>query len=57
MLLRSDGLTDMLQDDRIATVLKLQPDPQEAGKRLVTEANEADGRDNITAIVARFEAV
>ena len=47
----------MLQDDRIATVLKSQPDPQQAGKRLVTEANDAGGRDNITAIVARFEAV
>jgi protein phosphatase len=57
LLLCSDGLTDMLADERIAAVLRSEPDPRAAGERLVAEANAAGGRDNITAIVARFEAV
>jgi len=57
MLLCSDGLTDMLADDRITAVLKSEADPQAACERLVAEANEAGGQDNVTAIVARFEAV
>ncbi len=56
ILLCSDGLTDMLADDQIAAVLESQPDPEVAGERLVAEANEAGGSDNITAVVARFEA-
>jgi protein phosphatase len=57
MLLCSDGLTDMLSDEQIAAVLKSEPDPRTACERLVKAANEAGGRDNVTAIVARFEAV
>ena len=56
ILLCSDGLTEMLADERIAAVLHAEPDPQAACDRLVTEANEQGGRDNITVIVARFEA-
>jgi PPM family protein phosphatase len=57
MLLCSDGLTDMLTDEEIAAVLKSESDPRAAGERLVAAANEAGGRDNVTAVVARFEAV
>jgi serine/threonine protein phosphatase PrpC len=57
MLLCSDGLTDMLSDERIADVLKAESDPAAACARLVAEANDAGGPDNVTAIVARFEAV
>lgn len=57
VLLCSDGLTDMLDDDRIAAVLTAEGEPESACKRLVDEANAAGGRDNITAIVARLEAV
>jgi protein phosphatase len=55
VLLCSDGLTDMLPDDRMAAVLGSELDPRAACQRLVSEANEAGGRDNITAVVARFE--
>jgi PPM family protein phosphatase len=55
-LLCSDGLTDMLDDGRIAQALTEEPDPERACARLVREANEAGGRDNVTAVVARFEA-
>jgi protein phosphatase len=56
VLLCSDGLTDMVPDDRIAAVLAAGTGPEETCRRLVDEANEAGGRDNITAIVARFDA-
>jgi PPM family protein phosphatase len=56
VLLCSDGLTDMLPDDRIAAVLAAEHEPQAACERLVAEANGKGGRDNITAVVARFEA-
>ncbi len=55
-LLCSDGLTDMLDDARIAAALTAEPDPEAACRRLVAEANAAGGKDNITAVVARFEA-
>jgi protein phosphatase len=55
VLLCSDGLTEMLPDVRIAAVLGSEPDPRAACTRLVSEANAAGGRDNITAVVARFE--
>jgi protein phosphatase len=57
VLLCSDGLTDMLDDGRIATVLAAEVEPQTACERLVAEANEAGGKDNVTAVVARFETV
>ena len=56
MLLCSDGLTDMLADDRIAAILRAEDEPDAACARLVSAANEQGGRDNITAIVARFAA-
>jgi serine/threonine protein phosphatase PrpC len=57
VLLCSDGLTDVLADDRIAAVLKAEGGPAAACTRLVAEANEAGGPDNVTAVVAHFEAV
>ena len=57
VLLCSDGLTDMLDDDRIAAILTAESEPDSACQRLADEANEAGGRDNITAIVARLEAI
>jgi protein phosphatase len=56
VLLCSDGLTDVVTDDRIAAVLSSVPDPRAACERLVTEANDAGGPDNVTAVVARFDA-
>lgn len=52
VLLCSDGLTDMLSQTRIASILESETDPEAACKRLVIEANSAGGNDNITAIVA-----
>jgi protein phosphatase len=55
LLLCSDGLTEMVKDDRIAAVLADGDDPHRMCERLVTEANENGGRDNITVLVAIFD--
>jgi PPM family protein phosphatase len=53
-LLCSDGLTTMLREDRIAEVLADASNLDEAVDRLVREANEAGGRDNITVVAFRL---
>lgn len=55
VFLCSDGLTEMLPDARIAAILKEEQEPRRACERLVAQANEQGGKDNITVIVARFE--
>jgi PPM family protein phosphatase len=55
VLLCSDGLSNMVADARIAAILVEEHEPERACERLVAEANEGGGKDNITAIVARFE--
>ena len=54
VLLCSDGLSNMVADARIAAILAEEQEPQRACERLVAEANEGGGKDNITAVVARF---
>jgi PPM family protein phosphatase len=50
LLLCTDGLTDLVEERRIAEVLELA-DPQSAAARLVEDALEAGGRDNVTCLV------
>jgi serine/threonine protein phosphatase PrpC/uncharacterized membrane protein YgcG len=54
-LLCSDGLTTMVKDDRIAEILRESTTLDEAADRLVAEANEAGGRDNITVVAFRLD--
>jgi len=54
LLLCSDGLTEPVEDDRIAEVLGSEPDPEAAAQRLIDLALENGGPDNITAVVARY---
>ncbi len=56
VLLCSDGLSEMIADEEIAAILAATTEPQSACERLVTAANDGGGRDNITAVVARFDA-
>jgi protein phosphatase len=54
-LLCSDGLTTMLREERIEAVLGEAASLDEAVERLVGEANEAGGRDNITVVAFRLD--
>ena len=54
LLLCTDGLTDMVTDDDIASVLAGHEGSQAAAGALVAKALEGGGRDNITVIVSRF---
>ncbi len=57
LLLCSDGLTSMISEERVAEVLSSATSLEEAGNRLIDEANEAGGRDNITVVLFRLEEV
>src|SRR4051794_20472126 len=50
-LLCSDGLTDLIDDGKIAATMRQLADPGDAARELVRIANEAGGRDNITVVV------
>ena len=54
LLLCSDGLTDLVDDDKICDVLTEFRPSADACRTLVDLALERGGRDNITAIVATF---
>jgi serine/threonine protein phosphatase PrpC len=51
ILLCTDGLTDMLDDAKIAAILTAETDPQAACESLVAAANKAGGCDNVTALL------
>ena len=51
ILMCSDGLTNMLDDNKIARIIKEAPSVDEAVDELIASANEAGGKDNVTALV------
>jgi serine/threonine protein phosphatase PrpC len=53
-LICSDGLTTMLDDEKIARLLGRASTMQTAVRALVDEANRAGGRDNITVVVFKL---
>jgi protein phosphatase len=57
LLLCSDGLSGMLDDQRIFQIIMSSQHPQEACYRLIAAANEAGGEDNISAIIVELEAL
>ncbi len=52
-LLCSDGLTSMVREDRLRAILSEEDTLERALDRLVQEANNAGGRDNITVVAFR----
>jgi PPM family protein phosphatase len=56
VLLASDGLTGMLEDDQIATIMSAEENPESAVNKMIADANRRGGLDNITAIVVRVDA-
>ena len=51
ILMCSDGLTNMADDNKIARIIKEAGSVDEAVVRLIDEANEAGGKDNVTALL------
>jgi protein phosphatase len=54
-LLCSDGLTTMLKEPAIAAALRESESLEAAVSRLIGEANQAGGRDNITVVAFRLD--
>ena len=57
LLLASDGLTGMIDDPELHTLMTSSGEPDALVEALVNEANRRGGLDNITVIVVRIEAV
>jgi PPM family protein phosphatase len=57
LLLASDGLTGMLEDEHLLQILRTDGSPQAWVDRMVAEANRRGGLDNITAILVRIDSV
>ena len=51
LLLCSDGLHGLVDDETIARILGEEPEPEPAVERLMALAKEAGGKDNVTAIL------
>ncbi|MDN5743845.1 MAG: protein phosphatase 2C domain-containing protein [Nocardioidaceae bacterium] len=51
LMLCSDGVSGMLEDSQVSTILGRCEDPRDAAEQVVAEAVKAGGHDNATAIV------
>ena len=57
ILLASDGLTGMLEDEQVRDVLTMDGDLEQMVDRLIADANRRGGLDNITVILIKIEEV
>jgi protein phosphatase len=55
LLLCSDGLTRMVAEQKITATLQSESDPGRAAEKLVAQANENGGGDNVTVVVVHME--
>ncbi len=55
ILLCSDGLSNEVDDDEVATVLDEVTDPREAAQQLVDRAVRHGGRDNVTVVILALD--
>ncbi len=55
VIICSDGLTNMLDDDEILSIINDHGDLQSAADTLIRRANDAGGNDNITVVVLERE--
>ena len=56
LLMCSDGLSNMVDDEQIASLLKSAKTPEKIGKKLVETANRNGGKDNIAVIVINSDS-
>ncbi len=54
LLLCSDGLWEVVTEERMLAILRGSPNPQDACKQLVAEANSNGGPDNITVVLVQM---
>ena len=54
VLLCSDGLTNMVEDEQIFRIIRREKTLRDAGQKLISAANSAGGRDNISVVLARL---
>jgi protein phosphatase len=54
LMLCTDGLTDMVEDTKIAEVLAATAPAEAACERLIDQALQAGGKDNVTVVVSRY---
>ena len=54
-LLCSDGLTSMVSDEEVASILRGVESLEEGAEALVRAANQSGGKDNITVVLFRLE--
>ena len=55
-ILCSDGLSGMIEDDEILTLVQSSLELSDVCRKLIALANEHGGEDNITAVVVRIDA-
>lgn len=55
ILLCSDGLSGMVEDTQLRLLLAAANDPTEVCQQLIRAANEAGGKDNVTAVVVHVD--
>ena len=53
LMLCSDGLSGMVEDEKICKLVMDAPDPQAASEALVEAANAAGGQDNISVVIVK----
>jgi protein phosphatase len=53
LILCTDGLTGMIEEQQLLEILSNQPQPEQACQRLVEAANEAGGKDNVTVLIVK----
>jgi len=51
----TDGLHGVLADEAIQKTLQEEPDLGKAAERLIQEALDLHGRDNVTVLLARYK--
>lgn len=56
-ILCSDGLTDMMDDNEIASIAQEELSPRDMASKLVDIAVEKGGKDNTTVVVAKIDKV
>ncbi len=57
VILASDGLTGMLEDDQLVKIIETGGEPKQWVDRMIADANRRGGLDNITVIIVRVDSL